>query len=885
MKVWLKRVLISIVVVFLVALVGIAIFLLTFDPNAYKSKLEEIVYNRYQRSLAIKGDIELSLFPRIGLSVQGVSLSDRNSTDTFASIDSARFAVAIWPLMSNRLVVDHVAVTGFKAWLIRDEHGAFNFRDLVERQSAVAALLAPAAAMATAALPAPAASGAAGAQAAPPAPAPPARQLPAALASHAASGTDFQIDIAGLDLKNGEIHLFDKVTGSVARVLQLDVNTGRMTFNQAFDVALKGKLIGDFPVADANLEGQAVVKFNPEEQTYSAQKINVLINGKLGQLQAKSATLRGNLAYSAYSEMFSASNVELLVQGELGGDTPVKNLETSLIVPQLKVDRSQAELQVEKLAYRAKGNLPDQNFDIAFDAPSLSISPEAAKGEPVSGTVKLRGGGKVLGVALGLSGIGGDAQKLTLKELKIDGGVKEGDRLVQLKMTSPANWDMFERKGALSAMKGDVRIEDAALPGGSFEIPFIGSLQADLIKDELVSEINAVLSSSKLDFRVQATNLKDPKVAFNLAADKLDFNTVFPPVVVKAPPPPAAKDGAKPAAEPAPKAAEPAAPVAANKLDLSFLNSVDLIGNIAIGEVKIKDVQAKQFAAALRAVDGQLTITGLKADLYAGKLDGKITANSKNVLGADLSLDNVALGPLLQDLSQEGRLTGLGTIKIKVETEGSTVPALTAGLTGMVQARVRDGAVKGINVGQTLREARDAVRNMFSGQLPDVATQFDMGRQTDFTSLDADIEFNRGQGTIKKLNLVAPLLRVSQGTPASLDIVNKQLDVSINVRVVNTSTGQGGKELDELKNVTVPLRISGPFDKLGYQVQWKEIGSKAVKEAVQGGLMDLLSNQIGKVPEAEAEGAAPASPIPAPPKKPMDPVKSIGDALKGLLGQ
>src|SRR3546814_19437203 len=49
---------------------GIAIFLLTFDPNAYKSKLESIVYNRYHRTLAIKGDLELSLFPRIGLSVQ-----------------------------------------------------------------------------------------------------------------------------------------------------------------------------------------------------------------------------------------------------------------------------------------------------------------------------------------------------------------------------------------------------------------------------------------------------------------------------------------------------------------------------------------------------------------------------------------------------------------------------------------------------------------------------------------------------------------------------------------------------------------------------------------------------------------------------------------------
>src|SRR3546814_11319850 len=112
MKVWLKRVLISLVVVVIVAIVGIGIFLLTFDPNAYKNKLEEIVYNRYQRTLAIKGDLQLSLFPRIGLSVQDVSLSNRNSKETFASVDSARFAVAIWPLMFNRLVVDHVAEIG-----------------------------------------------------------------------------------------------------------------------------------------------------------------------------------------------------------------------------------------------------------------------------------------------------------------------------------------------------------------------------------------------------------------------------------------------------------------------------------------------------------------------------------------------------------------------------------------------------------------------------------------------------------------------------------------------------------------------------------------------------------------------------------------------------
>src|SRR3546814_3500900 len=46
--------------------------------------------------------------------------------------------------MFNRLVVDHVAVTGFKAWVTRDEQGQFNFRDLVDRPGAALGMMAPA---------------------------------------------------------------------------------------------------------------------------------------------------------------------------------------------------------------------------------------------------------------------------------------------------------------------------------------------------------------------------------------------------------------------------------------------------------------------------------------------------------------------------------------------------------------------------------------------------------------------------------------------------------------------------------------------------------------------------------------------------------------------
>src|SRR3546814_13416674 len=37
--------------------------------------------------------------------------------------------------MFNRLVVDHVAVTGFKAWVTRDSKGNFNFNDLIQRSA------------------------------------------------------------------------------------------------------------------------------------------------------------------------------------------------------------------------------------------------------------------------------------------------------------------------------------------------------------------------------------------------------------------------------------------------------------------------------------------------------------------------------------------------------------------------------------------------------------------------------------------------------------------------------------------------------------------------------------------------------------------------------
>ena len=902
MKIWLKRILISLVVVLIVALVGIAIFLLTFDPNAYKSRIEGVVYERYGRTLSINGEIELSLFPRIGLAVQDMSLSDRDSEDIFASIDSARVAVAIWPLLFERLVVDHVAVTGFKAWVVRDTQGRYNFSDLVRGSRYSVAGLRP-----TSPLSLVAQSGVA--QPSLPFSAEPVRSsvlgavsvpgtaqiaepgahdaaLPlqsVVLAAPAVERAEFQIDIAGLELKGGEIHFLDRKTGSTGRIEQLDVNTGRVTFDQPFDVALKGKLVGEQPHADTRFEGQALVQIDPLERTYSAQRVNFLLDGTLGDLNATSATLKGNLAYSEFSQMFSASSLELLVRGDIQGDKPVDNLDASLIVPQLRIDRSEAEFQVTRLALRAKGEQQGANIDIAVDAPSLSISPEIAKGEPVVGTFRSSERNNDLGVSVEMTGLGGDAFDLTLQELKVDSTQKRGDRLVTIQMSSPAAWSPFSREGGLSAMKGDVRIEDVTLPGGRFQFPFIGSSKADLYQDELSAAINAVLGGNKIDFNLAVSQLSDPHFVFDLTADSVDLNTLFPPP--KEPAPSAADEEASEeeasdedaSTEPAAKTPAPAEPT--RQFDWSFLDSAHVQGNIQANALKAGGLELSALKAAISAQDGILHIRDVTAELYGGTLESSVSFSSEHDVTIGLAAVNVDLRPLGQAFMHSQRLLGRADFEVDIVTQGVTTPALVSALDGVVVGHVRDGAWVGLNLSQTIVEVKDVLRNAFSGQLPKIASRFDASRRTEFDSLDLRLELQKGQGSIQNLQLKSPTVDVSSRQPASIDLVNQQLEVTLDVKGKST-LATDAPDFSVLDGVTVPVRISGPFNAPTYQVQWQGIQHPVVKDAIEGGLLDILSQLSGS---GGGSFLFPLTDEPDATKR--DPLKSIGDALKGLLGQ
>jgi AsmA protein len=100
--------------------------------------------------------------------------------------------------------------------------------------------------------------------------------------------------------------------------------------------------------------------------------------------------------------------------------------------------------------------------------------------------------------------------------------------------------------------------------------------------------------------------------------------------------------------------------------------------------------------------------------------------------------------------------------------------------------------------------------------------------QTDFSSLGGSAKITNGVIDNRDFNMRSPLLRATGA--GTVDLVNEQLDYLLSAKIVGSLQGQGGKELEQLKGVTIPVKITGPFSKPSYKPDLSAVVSDQVKE-------------------------------------------------------
>jgi len=120
---------ISVVLLVVVAVVAVSVFV---DPNDYRDQIAEVVHDKTGRTLDIKGDLSLSVFPWIGLSIGESTLSNAKGfgDQPFARFDEIDIKIKLMPLLSSEVEMDTITLDGVKVNLAKNKKGVSNWDDL-----------------------------------------------------------------------------------------------------------------------------------------------------------------------------------------------------------------------------------------------------------------------------------------------------------------------------------------------------------------------------------------------------------------------------------------------------------------------------------------------------------------------------------------------------------------------------------------------------------------------------------------------------------------------------------------------------------------------------------------------------------------------------------
>lgn len=300
-----------------------------------------------------------------------------------------------------------------------------------------------------------------------------------------------------------------------------------------------------------------------------------------------------------------------------------------------------------------------------------------------------------------------------------------------------------------------------------------------------LSDIDVRLDDTRLRGKASVRSFAQPAIDFDLAVDDMDLDRYLPP------------------GEETPAAAA-AAPAATALLPVDTLRALNLHGNLSAGRLRATGLVMSDLQVAVQARNGLLRFAPMRAALYQGQYEGEMSIDARGEtprLEITAALSSVQAKPLLSDLLDFDMVSGTADFTLSARTQGNTDPELRRGLDGKGNFIFRDGAIEGFNAAQLIRDAK--------ARLQGGAAAASETRATDFTALSGSFVINKGVLRNEDLNGSSPYLRLAGA--GSADLGAETVDYRLRARIVDTSAGQGGAGLDEVKGMDVPVRVHGPW--------------------------------------------------------------------------
>lgn len=343
--------------------------------------------------------------------------------------------------------------------------------------------------------------------------------------------------------------------------------------------------------------------------------------------------------------------------------------------------------------------------------------------------------------------------------------------------------------------------------------------QGETIK---VDPLNITLDASKLNGHLHVLETKGPTVRTVLKVDQINLDHYLPPASE------ATKAGSKPKPAVANADSKTAKPPVVADNPLKPLRTLDLVAEARVERLIINKMRLQDIVVKAVNKKGVLRMQPFNAKLYQGDFNGSITLNAQGKqakIHAVKKLSAVQIGDLLKDLADNDSLLGQANVELDVRTTGLSESAIRNSLNGSATFKVLNGAYKGVNVAQLIRETGAAL-GLKTGQAASPGP-----KQTDFSELSGSAKIKNGVIHNQDLSAKSPLLRIDG--KGQVNLPKDTIDYLLTTELVVSLEGQGGKSRDDLAGVPIPVKIEGPLQNPNYRPELSELISKKAEERIK----------------------------------------------------
>ncbi len=574
------------------------------------------------------------------------------------------------------------------------------------------------------------------------------------------------LNFGGIDIKNGQVHWNDQQAQQTVDLKLTELSTGTITFGEFFKIALSAETTVARPALQSQLNLTIEAKLEKDGR-YFLRNLALKSTTQGAGIPVEKATAElfiPTLDLAMAKNQLSLPSLRLTYNVMGGKEFPMKTIQGELTVKEFSGDLKAQQFKAQNLTANTSvtgDSLPAGKAQINLSTqPSVNLTAQTANLDQLS---------------------------LTAMDIVAKGSVKatqiKTDALVDAKL------DIAETN--LRALLKQLKISLPEMADAKTLTKFSASLGVHFnAKTQAVSvkPLKVTLDDSLLTGNASISQFDAPNIHYDLALTKIDLNRYLPAkkTVVES---------------------ESTRPVAETDIPLptELLRKLTINGTFKAGAVTFDKLQPKNIVLTVKGSKGKINANPIRADIF------KTTINAQAELDVSgktpqysfkTDAKNVPVGDVLLAFTGKDQISGTGAVNANITTSGSRISHFKQNLNGTAAANLEDGAIKGFNLAQSIREAKAKI----NGTAAPVAAG---DLQTDFSSLIAQVSIKQGIVTTTKLLAQAPFMRITGS--GTVDLPKESLNYLVKAKIVASDKGQGGEDLKELNGLTIPVKLKGAW--------------------------------------------------------------------------